>query len=92
MEKKIQMLYSTDWITMIVFLVLFCLLLIYIAFNVLTLAPDLAVRGVIITSAALIISFGIASSTAVLIHLRKNQRQVYIEELLSYEEENHGTH
>lgn len=91
MEKKIQKLYSTDCITMIVFLALFCLLLVYITFNVLTLAPDHAVRGVIIAAAALIIAFGTASSMAVLIHLRKNQRQIYVQELLSYENEKTGT-
>ena len=91
MEKKIQQLYSTDWITMIVFLALFCLLLVYITFNVLTLAPDHAVRGVIIAAAALIIAFGTASSVAVLIHLRKNQRQIYVQELLSYENEKAST-
>jgi len=72
---------------MIIFLAFFWLLLIYIAFNVVTLAPDQAVKSVIIASAALIIAFGTASSIAVLIHLRRNQRSVYVQELLSYENE-----
>lgn len=87
MEKKIQKLYTTDCVTMMLFLAIFWLLLIYIAFNVIALASEPAVKGVIIAAAALIAAFGTASSIAVLVHLRKNQRQIYVEELLSYEHE-----
>ncbi|SCZ81013.1 hypothetical protein [Acidaminobacter hydrogenoformans] len=87
MEKKIQKLYSTDCVTMMLFLAIFWLLLIYIAFNVIAIVSDPAVKGVIIVAAALIAAFGTASSIAVLVHLRKNQRQIYVEELLSYEHE-----
>jgi hypothetical protein len=72
---------------MMLFLASFCLLLVYITFNVLALTPEPAVKGVVIAAAALIVTFGTASSIAVLIHLRKNQRQIYVEELLSYEHE-----
>lgn len=87
MEKKIQKLYSTDCVTMIVFLAIFWLLLIYITINVIALVSEPAVKGVVIAAAGLIAAFGTASSIAVLIHLRKNQRQIYVEELLSYEHE-----
>lgn len=85
MEKKIQKLYATDCVTMMIFLASFCLLLVYITFNVLALTSEPAVKGVVIAAAVLIVAFGMASSIAVLIHLRKNQRQIYVEELLSYE-------
>ncbi len=87
MEKKIQKLYTTDCVTMMIFLASFCLLLVYITFNVLALTSEPAVKGVVIAAAVLIVAFGMASSIAVLIHLRKNQRQIYVEELLSYEHE-----
>ena len=87
MEKKIQKLYTTDCVTMMIFLASFCLLLVYITFNVLALTSEPAVKGVVIAAAVLIVAFGMASSIAVLIHLRKNQRQIYVEELLFYEHE-----
>lgn len=87
MEKKIQKLYTTDCVTMMIFLASFCLLLVYITFNVLALTSEPAVKGVVIAAAVLIVAFGMASSIAVLIHLRNNQRQIYVEELLSYEHE-----
>jgi phosphoglycerol transferase MdoB-like AlkP superfamily enzyme len=87
LNQKIEKLYWTDIITMVSFLIVFSLLLIYIAWKVLALAPDALVRSIILIAAGLIITFGLASSMAVLIHLKKNQRQVYVQELLSYEKE-----
>ena len=84
MNTKIQKLYRTDFVTMVIFMVSFSSLLIYIALNVSALVTDALIRTIILAAAALIVAFGLASSIAVLAHLKKNQRQVYVQELLSY--------
>lgn len=96
MQNKILKMYRTDCATMLVFLASFWALLLFTAFQVLPLAPSASAKSIILAVAALVAVFGSSSSIAVLIHLTKNQRQIYVEELIALNaadhHENHITH
>ncbi|MBK5261702.1 MAG: hypothetical protein JJE17_03900 [Peptostreptococcaceae bacterium] len=81
MENKIQKLYRTDCATMLIILTVFGILLAFITLNVVPLTSDVASKGLIMGAAALVAVFGTASSFAVLIHLKKSKRQIYVEDL-----------
>lgn len=93
MQSKILKMYRTDFATMLVFLVTFWALLFFTATQVAPLAPDAVAKTLILGAVALVAVFGTASSIAVLVHLTKNQRSIYIEELIaSNAHENHAIH
>lgn len=83
MQNKIRRLYLTDCFTVMLFLVLFWAIIVFVAFNVVTLTITTLIRSIIISTTALIIAFGTSSSLAVLAHLKKNQQEVYLQEITS---------
>lgn len=96
MQHKILKMYRTDCATMLVFLATFWALLLFTAFQVVPLAPTSSAKVIILAVVTLVAVFGSSSSIAVLVHLTKNQRQIYIEELIALNaadhHENHITH
>lgn len=85
MEKKIRKLYLIDFSTVMVFLSLFWMLILFVALNVIALALSTVIRNLILITTALIIIFGTACSLAVIVHLKKNQTRIYTEEIMSYQ-------
>ena len=61
------------------------LLLVFVMTRVWVIAPTQMIRMATVLVGIAAGAFGTASSIAVLAHLKKNQRTLYVEELLSYE-------
>lgn len=87
MDKKIQKLYLTDNITVVLCLFVFLILLIMVTLSVLSLGNEPIIKLGVMSAVILIGLFGTASSIAVLAHLKTNKFQVYSEEINSYQKD-----
>ena len=84
MEAKIRKMYMADCAIILLFIIGLCSVLVYITSKVAPLVSEISVLGAIFIAFALVIIFGTASSIAVLSHLKKNQRQIYLPEIICY--------
>jgi len=85
MESRIKRMYFQDCAVIVIFMAILWLLLIFAVTKVSVIAPTRTVSMIIIIVGLAAGAFATASSIAVLSHLKKNQRQLYVEEILSYE-------
>lgn len=83
MSKKMRKMYMQDYITILVFVSLFLMFLVLVMSQVYMIAPDNTTKTVIILAGILISAFSIASSIAVIVHIKRNHKNIYSAEINS---------
>ena len=91
MEIKIKKMYAQDCTAIFISMAALWLVLGYVMTRVSAIVPDQTVRIIILLVGIVAGTFGTASSIAVLVHLKKNQRSLYIEEITSYRDKSKHT-
>ena len=81
MSKKMKKMYMQDSLTIIAFAGLFLMFLMLVLSKVYVIAPDATTKSVVIFAGALICAFAVASSIAVIVHIKKNHKNVYAAEI-----------
>ncbi len=81
MNKKIKKMYIQDYSTILAFVSLFLIFLMIVIKNVYMIAPDNATKTIIILSGVIISAFAVASSIAVIVHIKKNKESIYSSEI-----------
>lgn len=81
MSKKMKKMYMQDSLTILAFAGLFLMFLMLVMSKVYVIAPDAATKSVVIFAGALISAFAVASSIAVIVHIKKNHKNVYSAEI-----------
>ena len=87
MESKIKKMYLGDSLAIILAMLTLWLFLIYIIPEVLGIAPQHMMKMTIAIVGVALGAFASSSSLAVLVHLKKNQKELYAQELSSYRDE-----
>ena len=85
MESKIKKKYLQDCLVVLAFTAMLWILQIYMITTVSRITLDSVVKTVIIIAGIVAAAFAAASSTAVLVHLKKNKTRIYTEEIMTYE-------
>jgi hypothetical protein len=83
LDEKIKKMYIQDNSTILVFVIIFLMFLVFVLSKVYIIAPDNATKTVIIISGTIISAFAIASSFAVLVHIKRNKIKLYSAEINS---------
>ncbi len=83
MENKIKKLYLQDCIIVLIFMIVLWSILVYVLSKVVLIAPGTTVKMFVIFIGIMAGTFATAAMVAVLVHLKKNQKQLYTEEILA---------
>ncbi|TJX15845.1 hypothetical protein E9840_01390 [Tissierella creatinini] len=81
MDKKINKLNNQDNLTILIFVSVLLVLVLFVMFQVYTIAPDYFTKLAIIITGIVICAFGLSSALAVLMHIKKNKKDIYTAEL-----------
>ncbi|MFT5874588.1 MAG: energy-coupling factor transporter transmembrane protein EcfT [Clostridium sp.] len=84
MEIKIKKMYWQDCITIFTFMVILWIVLAYVIINVSAISPTIMVKIIAIITGSIAGAFSTTALIAVLVHLRKNGQQLYMEDLSNY--------
>ncbi|MGK0465813.1 hypothetical protein [Clostridium sp.] len=84
MEIKIKKMYWQDCITIFTFMVILWIVLAYVIINVSAISPTIMVKIIVIITGSVAGAFSTTALIAVLVHLRKNGHQLYMEDLSNH--------
>ncbi|MFA9423300.1 MAG: hypothetical protein ACERLG_06965 [Sedimentibacter sp.] len=82
MENQIKKMYTTDCVAIISIMAILWTILTIVMFNISGIVENQNLRMIIFAIGILVGAFATASSVAVIIHLKKNQNNLYKDEII----------